>query len=305
MSQINPAYDSNGLQPTPPQESQPAESLRRSPEQQAEFERLGKADTYYVLESDEEFFRWLDDQRDRKSCGYVIAPEGTGLHKVCRYYQMERVKQRRGKFLLPVSVIYAEIEQYGGPKDMYGAILTACSHPLAYVGPLKDRRDRTIDTLRKYGTKILILNHADYFALESLNELVDCAKKAPISIILVGTPYLEQLLGRNSFPYIRIHDSFLEVHEFPRLERQDVIEMIEDWEELFLGEQRLNLASDPEVVKFLHEKSGGLREALYEIVRQIATVKLDKPNLELSRTNLVKQLGKRKKPKVMVRKKAD
>lgn len=116
---------------------------RRSPEQQAEFERLGSADTYLVLDIDEELFRWLDDQRDRKTCGYVTAPEGSGLHKVCRYYQAERVKQRRGNFLLPVSIVYAEVKQYGGPLDLYGATLEACSHPLAHVGPLKDRRKRT------------------------------------------------------------------------------------------------------------------------------------------------------------------
>jgi hypothetical protein len=297
MSQTNLAYDdlSHSQQVSSPQ---PAEEPRRSPEQQAEFERLGNADTYLVLDSDEELFKWLDDQRDRKTCGYVTAPEGSGLHKVCKYYQAERVRQRRGKLLLPVSVIYAEVKQYGGPLDLYGAILEVCSHPLAHVGPLKDRRKRTKQTVKNYGTKILIVGNADYLTLESLNELIDLSKEQRISVILVGTPYLEQILERNSFPFHRVYNSFLESHEFPLLGKEDVTEIVEDWEEIFLPEERrLNLTSISEIVDFLLKQSGKLREPLYDIIRQITTLKLDEPDFNLTKQNLTKRLAKRKIPK--------
>lgn len=305
MSQINAAYDDSRLQQISPPESQPAEIIRRSPEQQAEFERLGKADTYLVLDSDEELFEWLDDQRDLGECGYVTAPEGAGLHKVCRYYQMERVKQRRGKFLLPVSVVYTEIEQYGGPTDLYGAVLAACNHPLAYVGPLKDRRNRTRNIFKDYSVKQLIVNNAEYLTLESFNELVDLAKKLNLSIVLLGTPYLTEILDRNSLPYLRVYNSFLESYEFPRLGREAVKAIVDDWEELFLPEgQRLNLTSIPEIPDFLLHKANGLREPLYDIVRQIATLRVDQPNFHLNKQNLVKCLGRRKQPKAELGKKA-
>ncbi len=304
MAQTNLAYDdlSHSQQAPSPQ---PAEESRRSPEQQAEFERLGSANPYLVLDSDEELFRWLDNQRDRRACGYVTAPEGSGLHRACQYYQRQRVKQLEGKlFLLPASVVYAEVEQYGGPKDLYGAILETFNHPLAYVGSLKDRRDRTQKTLKSYGTKILVVGNAQYLTLESFNELIDLAKKHQIAIILVGTPDLEQILDRSSLPYIRVHDSFLEFYEFPRLELNDVIEIVEDWEELFLPEnQRLNLTSISGIPDFLLAKSGKLRESLYDIIRQIATLRIDEPTFEITKANLTKRLGNRKQPKVGVRKK--
>ncbi|MBD2035512.1 ATP-binding protein [Leptolyngbya sp. FACHB-321] len=303
MGQTNLAYDdlSHSQQVFSPQ---PAEELRRSPEQQAEFERLGSADTYLVLDSDEELFKWLDDQRDRKICGYVTASEGAGLHKVCKYYQVERVRQRRGKFLLPVSVIYSEVKQHGGPLDLYGAILEVCSHPLAHVDPLKDRRKRTKQTFRDYGTKNLIVGNADYLTLESFNELIDLSKDQQLSVILVGTPYLEQILERNSLPYQRVYNSFLESYEFPLLWKKDVTEIVEDWEEVFLPEERrLNLASIAEMVDFLLQKSGKLREPLYDIIRHIATLRLDEPGLDLTKKNLTKCLAKRKAPKTRLFKK--
>lgn len=42
---------------------QPAEEPRRSPEVQAEVERIDKADTYFPLDRDPELFDWLNDQR--------------------------------------------------------------------------------------------------------------------------------------------------------------------------------------------------------------------------------------------------
>ncbi|MEH1794502.1 ATP-binding protein [Nostoc sp.] len=206
---------------------------------------------------------------------------------------------------IPATVIYAEIDQHGGPTDLYYSILEEVGHPLTNVGALRDLRSRTWGTLKSYGVKILIVGNADYLTLEGFNELVDIFAKRRIPIILVGTYYLsENILERKSLPYVRVHDSFLEPYEFPNLTEENIIEVVDDWEQKFLPQDgRLNLAQMDSVISYLKLKSGGLIEPLYDLLRKIAILKLDEPSFELSQANLTRKFGRRKEPKVKFQRK--
>ncbi|SRR5579883_2545830 len=285
---------------------QPAEEARRSPEVQAQVERIGKADTYYILDRDTELFDWLDDQRDAKLCGYVTSATGSGLLKACQLYRMQYVKRRGTLLEIPATVIYAEIDQHGGPTDLYYSILEEIGHPLTNIGALRDLRARTWGTLKGYGVKLLIIGNADYLTLEAFNELIDIFLKLRIPVLLVGTYYLsDNILERKSLPYVRVHDSFLESYEFPNLGDDDIIEVVNDWEEKFLPENaRLNLIQIESVVSYLKLKAGGLLEPLYDLLRKIAILKIDEPNFELNQYNLTKRFGRRKEPKVKFKRKS-
>jgi DNA transposition AAA+ family ATPase len=306
MSETNLAHVQPKLQKQFDASLQSAEELRRSPEIQAEVERIGKADTYLPLDRDTELFDWLDDQRDAKLCGYVTSATGSGLLKACQLYRMQYVKRRGTLLEIPATVIYAEIDQHGGPTDLYCSIMEEIGHPLAHVGTLRDLRSRAWGTLKGYGVKILIIGNADYLTLEAFNELIDVFTKLRIPVILVGTYYLgDNILGRKSLPYVRVHDSFLESYEFPNLTEEDIIEVVDDWERKFLLEnRRLNLTQIQSVVSYLQLKSGGLIEPLYDLLRKIAILKLDEPAFELSQANLTIKFGRRKEPKVKFNRKA-
>lgn len=305
MSQTNLAHTNQEFQQQINPSSQPAEELRRSPEAQAEVERIGKANTYFPLDRDTELFDWLDDQRDVKLCGYVTSATGSGLLKACQLYRTKYVKRRGTLLEIPATVIYTEINQHGGPTDLYCSILEEIGHPLAHVGTLRDLRSRTWGTIKGYGVKILIIGNADYLTLESFNELIDIFTKLRIPVILVGTYYLgDNILERKNLPYVRVHDSFLESYEFPNLNEGEVIEVVNDWEEKFLPENRqLNLTQTESVVSYLRIKSGGLIEPLYDLLRKIAILKIDEPDFELDQYNLTKRFGKRKEPKVKFKRK--
>ncbi|MFN6531039.1 ATP-binding protein [Nostoc sp. ChiSLP03a] len=305
MSETNLAHVEPKLQKQFDASLQSAEELRRSPEIQAEVERIGKADTYLPLDRDTELFDWLDDQRDAKLCGYVISATGSGLLKACQLYRMQYVKRRGTLLEIPATVIYAEIDQHGGPTDLYYSILEEVGHPLTNVGALRDLRSRAWGTLKSYGVKILIVGNADYLTLEGFNELIDIFTKRRIAIILVGTYYLsDNILERKSLPYVRVHDSFLEPYEFPNLTEEDIIEVVDDWEQKFIPEDgRLNLARMDSVISYLKLKSGGLIEPLYDLLRKIAILKLDEPSFELSQANLTRKFGRRKEPKVKFKRK--
>ncbi|MBH8577225.1 ATP-binding protein [Nostocaceae cyanobacterium CENA369] len=279
---------------------QPAEEVRRSPEVQAEVERIGKADTYFSLDRDTELFDWLDDQRDAKLCGYITSATGSGLLKACQLYRTQYVKRRGTLLEIPATVIYAEIEQHGTPTDLYCSILEEIGHPLTNVGTLRDLRSRVWGTLKGYSVKILIIGNADYLTLEAFNELIDIFMKLRLPIILVGTYYLgDNILERKSLRYVRVHDSFLESYEFPNLTKQEIIEVVDDWEETFLPKnRRLNLTQIDSAISYLEHKSKGLIEPLYDLLRKIAILKLDEPSFELNQHNLTRKFGRRKEPKI-------
>lgn len=305
MSETNLAHVNPELQDQFGVDYLPASELRRSPEIQTIVEQIGKADTYKPLDRDTELFDWLDDQRDAKLCGYVIFATGSGLIKACQLYRMQYVKRRGTLLEVPATVIYAEIDQHGGPIDLYCSILEEIGHPLTNVGKLRDLRSRTWGTLKGYGVKILIISNADYLTLEAFNELMDIFTKLRIPVILVGTYYLsDNILERTRLTYLRIHDSFLESYEFPNLTEEDIIEVVDDWEKKFLTENsRLNLTQIESVISYLKLKSGGLIEPLYDLLRKIAILKLDEPSFELNQYNLTKIFGRRKEPKVKFKRK--
>ena len=270
----------------------------RSPEAQAEVERIGKTDTYCTLDRDSALFDWLDDQRDAKLCGYAIGAQGSGLLKACQLYRMQHVKRRGTLLQVPATVIYAEVHQHGGPTDLYHAILEEIGHPLAKIGTLRDLRSRTWGTLENYGVKLLMVGNADYLKLEAFNELIELFGRLRIAIALVGTDTLTETLDRSSSAYRRVHDAFLESFDFLNLTLEDVKEVIEHWENQFLSSSaQFNLTKIPEVCTFLELKSRGRIEPLYDLLRRIAILKIDEPALKLSSTNLAARLSKRKSPR--------
>jgi hypothetical protein len=275
------------------------EEPRRSSAAQVEVERIGQADTYHILDRDIELFDWLDDQRDAKLCGYAIGLQGSGLPKSCQFYRMKYVK-RRGRLLqVPAPVLYAEVHQHGGPTDLYHSILEEIGHPLARLGKLRDLRLRTWGTLRDYGVKILMIGNADYLKLEAFNELIDIFGQLQISVVLVGTDTLEETLNLSSSAYRRVHDAFLDSFDFHNLTKEDIKEVIEDWEEKFLSQNaQLNLSQITEVCQFLELKSKGRIEPLYDLLRKLAILKIDEPELQLSNIEeLAKKLSGRKSPR--------
>ena len=300
MSKTNLAHTNLESQQQVAASSQPAEEQRRSPEAQAEVERIGKANTYLPLDRDTELFDWLDDQRDAKLCGYITSATGSGLLKACQLYRTQYVKRRGTLLEIPATVIYAEIDQHGGPTDLYCSIMEEIGHPLAHVGILRDLRSRAWGTLKGYGVKILIIGNADYLTLEAFNELIDIFIKMRIPVILVGTYYLgDNILQRKSLPYVRVHDSFLESYEFPNLTKEGIIEVVDDWEEKFLLEnRRLNLTQIDSAISYLERKSKGLIEPLYDLLRKIAILKIDESNFKLNQHNLTQRFGRRKEPRV-------
>jgi hypothetical protein len=75
-------------------QQQVEEGLRRSPEIQAEIERIGMSDPYIETQRDLELHQCLDEHLDSRVCLRVQSAKGAGLPKALQHYRMKYVKRR-------------------------------------------------------------------------------------------------------------------------------------------------------------------------------------------------------------------
>ena len=133
-----------------------------------------------------------------------------GLSKALDFYTKQRVKRRGDLLEVPAPVASIEMEQHGSPTDLFLMILEFLSNPFD-CRPLRDLRARTWGTLKGYGVKMLIVNQADFLSFAAFHELVRISQKLKISVVLAGTPCLNDILYPKSPKkkrYINIHNTF-------------------------------------------------------------------------------------------------
>ncbi|MBT9315112.1 AAA family ATPase [Leptothoe spongobia] len=270
----------------------------RSQELQAEIDRISQSDIFDVAQRDRTLFAWLSSQRDARLNGFVISGCYADLRKSCRFYQRLYVQKRGHLYTVPAPVIYVEVTQYGTPTDLYRNILRELGNPFAEVGRLANLRTRTWGTLKSYDVRLLVLGKADYLSYKAFNELIELTRNLKIAIVPVGTPYLNDILTRKTRRYADIANTFLERHDFPPFRKADTAGIIKQWEAQVLKEwsQPLKLYEDEQAVSFLHMRSGGHGEALYDMLRKVAILKLDNPSLNLDVNELAKILDSRDVP---------
>ena len=261
-------------------------------------ESIRKSDTYYLSLRDQQLFKWIDFQRDSRANGYAVAVSCADLRKACQFYRLKYVRKRGSLHTIPMPVVYAQVQQPGSPTDLFLAILSELSNPFTGACQLKILKSRTWMTLSYYNVSMLIVGNAHYLSYKSFNELVEITRHLKISVILVGSLYLHEILTRQSKKYTDVTNTFLDWHEFGSFQKQEIAPLVSSWESQVLDkwERRLNLASDKGVLAILYERSGGQAEALYEMLRKIAIFYLEKPDLTLSVSSLNTILLTRSQP---------
>lgn len=290
MSQQSPAPKQTNNAPSVPLPVLLGAEPERSEELKAEIKRIHQSDIFDVAQRDRDLFAWLSSQRDARLNGYVISKCYADLRKSCRFYQKLYVQKRGHLYTIPAPTIFVEIRQYGTPTNLYRDILRELGNPFAETGRLAHLRTRTWGTLKSYQVNLLVIGKADFLSYKALSELIDLTRNLKIAIVLVGTHYLNEILKRRTKRYADIASTFLEWHVFPPFREVDTTGIIHQWESQVLKgwAQTLRLCEDEQAVKLLYERSEGNGEALYDILRKVAILKLDHPSLTFNE----KQLGK-------------
>lgn len=276
----------------------PLELLRKqpnfTPEQLKEIERIGNISPYVGLERDKALFTCLNHWRDLKICGKVRTLDRLGLASALAVYSEANTRRRGGLVQIPASVVYTSAEAGCGAKDVLLLILEFLSNPLN-CGPLRDLRKRTLGTLKAYKVKNLVVNNADFLSYSAFNELMRIFEKLQISVVLVGMPYLDEMLiptSGNKMKFFHIHNTFLRGFSYDTLSVGDTQTVIKTWEESGLRWSKpMNLAENQEIVKTLYQASQGELRLLYESLREVAVWCLKHPQAQINRQNVAKALS--------------
>ncbi|WP_051035372.1 hypothetical protein [Crinalium epipsammum] len=125
-------------------------------------------------------------------------------------------------------------------------------------------------------------------------------EKLKIAIVLVGMPYLDEMLTPTSGKkarFLNIHNTFLRGYTYDSLSLQDTKSVIEIWENIGLKWlQPLNLKANEEIVKIIYKNSNGQMRPLYENLRDIAVWRIKHPLAQINPQNIAKALGNQYEP---------
>lgn len=267
MAQPEPLLDLLSKSPSVP----PKPSVL--PNIEAEIERISTGGPLITTQRDDDFYLWLNSQRDSKTCGIVLSAHRSGISESSKHYRLKHVKYRGAVLLLPVSVVYIQVPSGCTPAQLFVELLQALHRNLKF-GRIGDLRNRTRATIREYGVKLLVVDDAHYLKLKALRELVQIHELLKIPVILSGTGELYDQLKSE---WKQVHNSFLSFYPFPAMTIDQTGSVVEKWLEKFLGwEGEESALFYDDVMKKLYEKTGGLTGPLNDTLQRIAIQVLNK-----------------------------
>ncbi|MBD2075469.1 ATP-binding protein [Phormidium sp. FACHB-592] len=292
-SKVQSGAAQSDANPSTPKALKLGAQKERSLEQQVEVERICQIDLYVQLERDENLFTALNQWRETGICGCVTTMDRLGLAKSLIFYTQSHIRRRGGLLMTPAPLAYIEIEQNGSPTDLFLLILEFLVNPLD-CGYLRQLRSRTWGTLKSCGVKLLIVNNADLLSFNAFNELVRITEKLKISIVLAGSPYLNDVIDPRldkKKKYITTYNTFLKQHPYVRLSKENIATVIAEWEKKLGWTKPLNLLKDKGIINTLEASSQGQLRVLYENLREVAIWKIDHPKAQINPQNISKALG--------------
>ena len=270
----------------------------RSPEIQAEVERIGTIDPYVAVGRDKDLFVCLNNWRDRRACGRIMTVDRLGLFKALDYYTDRQTRRRGDLIRMPAPVTCIEIDDPGNGKNVFLSILDFLANPVN-CGNLRDLRLRTWATIKKCGVKILIVNYADLLLFSGFNELMRISEKCGISVVLCGTTRLDDILdAKHRKRYLPIHNTFLNCHRLSVLSLSEINTTIESWENELGWSRSMGLSRDRAIVQNLAQLSDGQIQVLYDLLKRMAIWWLDNPTIEINPNNISKVLTDARSPQI-------
>lgn len=243
-------------------------------------QRIKEFDPYIQTSREQAYFDWLNERKAVLHSGVVFTTDDVALAKASQVYRAHYSKQKGGLYRIPMPVLYLEMHEPGRPRDVLITLLEGLGHQFRF-GPLRDLRKRTWATLRDFRVEMILVNYADCLSFESMRELVQIKTHCKISTVVLGEVRLKEILSRRK--YTGIYNHFLNFHSFRPLAKPEFQLVVQAWEQMSSDfAPSLGLTSK-ELLSFLYERTGGLIDPLYDVLKVIARDRLITSNaLELT-----------------------
>ncbi|GJD16390.1 hypothetical protein RIVM261_013460 [Rivularia sp. IAM M-261] len=224
---------------------------------------------------------WLDSLRLSKDCGRIVAPPRAGKSVTCDVYKLLNKPQKRTGKRDIVPVLYMQV-----PGDCSaGELLTLILESLKYEatsGKLTDLRRRVLRLLKESKVEMLIIDEANFLKLNTFSEIARIYDLLKISIVLVGTDGLDNLIKKE--PYI--HDRFIECYKLQLVSENKFPELVQIWEDEVLCLPVPSNLIKHETLMPLYKKTRGKIGLLDRVLKRAAILSLRKGLSNIDKTTL-------------------
>lgn len=223
------------------------------------------------LEHIQKIHDWLDSLRLSKQCGRIVAPPRTGKSITCDVYKLLNKPQKRTGKRDIVSVLYMQVPGDCSAGELLVLILESLKYD-ATSGKLTDLRRRMQRLLKESKVEMLIIDEANFLKLNTFSEIARIYDLLKVSIVLVGTDGLDNLIKKE--PYI--HDRFIECYRLQLVSEKKFPELVQIWEDEVLCLPVPSNLTKRETLMPLYQKTGGKIGLLDRVLRRAAILSLRK-----------------------------
>ena len=237
--------------------------------------------TVVELEHIRQIHEWLDMQRLSRQPGRIVAPPRAGKSVTCDVYRLLNKPQKKPGRRDLVPVLYLQAPGDCSSGELLVLILELLKYG-ATTGKTIDLRKRVLRVLKESQVEMLIIDEANFLKLSTFSEIARIYDLLKISIILVGTDGLDNLIKRNEY----IHDRFIECFRFDVVSEKKFPQLVEIWEQEIVQLPVPSNLNRKETAERLYLKTGGKVGLLDKVLRKAAILALKKGSNHIDKITL-------------------
>ena len=183
---------------------------------------------------------------------------------------LNKPQKRNGKRDI-VTVLYIQVPGDCPAGELLILILESLKYD-ATSGKLTDLRRRVQRLIKESQVQMLIIDEANFLKLNTFSEIARIYDLLRISIVLVGTDGLDNLIKKE--PYI--HARFIECYRLKLVSEKEFPHLVQIWEEEILQLPVPSNLTRTETLIPLYQKTGGKIGLLDRVLRRAGILSLRK-----------------------------
>lgn len=184
-----------------------------------------------------------------------------------------------------IPVLYLQAPGDCSTGELLGLILELLKYG-ATTGKVTELRKRVQRVLKESKVEMITIDEANFLKLSTFSEIARIYDLLKISIILVGTDGLDNLIKRNEY----IHDRFVECYRFGVVSEKKFPNIVEMWEQDVANLPLPSNLNREEILTPLYLKTGGKLGLLDKVIRKAAILSLKKGLKSIDKTTLFEVL---------------
>jgi DNA transposition AAA+ family ATPase len=189
---------------------------------------------------------------------------------------MEHPPQQVSGSVLRSPVVLVEVPQDCGAKQLYTLIIESLKFKIT-KGTIEDLRQRVYDLLKNCQVQMLVIDEADRIKAKTFADVRDIFDELKITVILVGTERLNNVINRDE----QVKNRFCAYFHMGVLNSEQFEQTVAIWERDILQLPMPSNLTSKSTLKLLREKTRGYIGILDMILRKAAIVTLCKGKFKI------------------------